>query len=164
MNNSNIHFIINMYYTCRTLSLIEQQSGWAKEPVPLFQWYSSLTGLGNLSNCFICQWMAALGKPRVVHLVVLSLVLLWYWAPFCSIQWHQCHLICLLVGVLHPGSSYGYWLGTVHTHCDFIALPHWETRPSAPWSIFPLSKIILTELTSPCLILVMLNARLSSDK
>ena len=31
---------------------------------------------------------------------------------------------------------------TVHTYGHFIVLPHWETRPSAPWSEIPLSHII----------------------
>ena len=43
---------------------------------------------------------------------------------------------CLFV-VLRPSNilrSYqdGYRLVTVHTHDDFIVLPHWETRPPAP--------------------------------
>ena len=44
----------------------------------------------------------------------------------------------------------GYQLVTVHTHDDFIALSHWETRPPAPWPGITLSYIILT-LSQPVL-------------
>ena len=32
-----------------------------------------------------------------------------------------------------------YGLVTVRTHCDFIVLSHWGTRPPAPWPDIPLS-------------------------
>ena len=55
---------------------------------------------------------------------------------------------------------------TVHTHGDFIVLPHWNTRPVAPWSAIPLSCIILilSQSNRICPILIMLSARLGSDK
>ena len=39
--------------------------------------------------------------------------------------------------VLQHLSSYqdGYQLETVHTHGDFIVLPHWKTRPPVPWPV-----------------------------
>ena len=37
-----------------------QTSGWAREPVPFCQWYSSQAELGYLSNCLVCHWVAAL--------------------------------------------------------------------------------------------------------
>ena len=37
-----------------------QPSGWAKEPVPLFQWYSNQTGLEDLSNGLVCRWVPVL--------------------------------------------------------------------------------------------------------
>ena len=58
----------------------------------------------------------------------------------------------------------GYWLVTVHTHGDFIVLPHWETRPSAPrlptLSYYPVNQPI----SLPCVILIMQNLWLGSDK
>ena len=38
-----------------------------------------------------------------------------------------------------------YRLVTARTHGIFIVLPHWETRPPAPWCDIPLSHIILTQ-------------------
>ena len=32
----------------------------------------------------------------------------------------------------------GYRFMIVRSHCDFIVLSHWETRPSAPWPDIPL--------------------------
>ena len=40
----------------------------------------------------------------------------------------------------------------LHSHGDFIVLPHWETKPLAPCPDIPLSEIILTlsqPLTNP---------------
>ena len=37
-----------------------QQPRWAMEHIPLFQWYSSQAGLGDLSCCLACHWVAAL--------------------------------------------------------------------------------------------------------
>ena len=37
-----------------------QQSEWAQEPVCLFEWYNSQAALGDLSNCLVCHWVAAL--------------------------------------------------------------------------------------------------------
>ena len=54
-----------------------------------------------------------------------------------------------------------YRLMTECTHGDFIVLPHWKTRPSAPWPDSPLSHIILT--LSPCPILIMPCTELGSD-
>ena len=56
----------------------------------------------------------------------------------------------------------GYRLVTVCTHGDFIMLPHWRTRPLAPWPIQ--SHYPITESTSPCPILIMPSTRLGSDK
>ena len=36
-----------------------------------------------------------------------------------------------------------YRLVTVHTHDDFIVLPHWETRPSVPWPDIPLDALLI---------------------
>ena len=60
---------------------------------------------------------------------------------------HMQGAILLLFCVLATSkviSGWVYWLVTVHTHGDFIALPHLETRPPAPWPDSPLSHIILT--------------------
>ena len=51
----------------------------------------------------------------------------------------------------HPWSyQCTYWLVSVHTHGDFIVLPHWATRPPAPWPDILLSHIFLT-LSHPVL-------------
>ena len=47
---------------------------------------------------------------------------------------YQHRIVCLLP----------HRLVAVHTHGDFIVLPHRETKPSAPWPAIPLSPIILT--------------------
>ena len=56
-----------------------------------------------------------------------------------------------------------YQLVTLRTHGAFIVLPHWETRPPAPW----LSHLILT-LSQPVLsypaIIILQSAWLGSDK
>ena len=39
---------------CHALSLMVQQSGLAREPAPLFQWYSSKAGHGDLSVQLPC--------------------------------------------------------------------------------------------------------------
>ena len=55
-----------------------------------------------------------------------------------------------VVGQTQSGD--GYWLVTVHTYDNFILLPHWNSRPQAPWSAILLSHIILT-LSEPVLAL-----------
>ena len=45
-----------------------------------------------------------------------------------------------------------YRVVTVHTHSDFIVLPHWETRLQVPCPEIPLSHIILS-LSQPVLAL-----------
>ena len=57
----------------------------------------------------------------------------------------------------------GYRLVTVHTHGDFIVLPHWETRPSASW---PPTQLHYpdTKPTSLYPILIMLSTWLGSDR
>ena len=49
-----------------------------------------------------------------------------------------------------------------HIHDNFIVLPKWENWLLEPWLDFPL--IILTVLTIPSPILLMLSARLGFDK
>ena len=48
------------------------------------------------------------------------------------------------------GGGEEYWLVTVHTHGDFIVLPHRQFRPPAPSPATPLSLIILI-LSQPVL-------------
>ena len=48
--------------------------------------------------------------------------------------------------------QYEHRLMAVHTHDDFIVLPHWETRPPGSGPDIPLSHIILT-LSQPILVL-----------
>ena len=54
--------------------------------------------------------------------------------------------VCYCITPQEHLRSYQDWyrLVTVHTHGDFIVLPHCETRPSAQWPDIPLSNIILT--------------------
>ena len=49
------------------LSWIVQQSWWAREPVHLFQWCSSQVGLGDLTNCLVSHWVAALHAYLKLH-------------------------------------------------------------------------------------------------
>ena len=52
-------------------------------------------------------------------------------------------------------------LVTMHTHGDFIVLPHWETRVTR----YPTqSHHPVTKPTSPCPLLIMPSPRLGSDK
>ena len=76
-------------------------------------------------------------------------------------------LVCLLLSYILATSKViiSGRLMTVCTHGDFIMLPHWESRPPAPWPDIPLTHIISdTVLTSPCPFLIMLSAWLGSDK
>ena len=53
----------------------------------------------------------------------------------------------------------------VHIHGHFIVLPHWEFRPPHTMTQYPTqSHYPVTELTSPCAILLMSSTRLGSDK
>ena len=73
----------------------------------------------------------------------------------------------LVVGVLRTCNIWRscqdvYWLVILHTHDNCIVLPHWEIRLPAPWPdhlYYP-----DTELTSLCHTLLMLSARLGSEK
>ena len=55
-------------------------------------------------------------------------------------------------------------LVTVRTHGYFTVLPHWETRPPAPWLDSIHSHCPWTEPTSPCPNLIMPSVWLGSDK
>ena len=53
----------------------------------------------------------------------------WWWR-------HQSYweILCLFVVILRPSNikrTYqdGHWLLTMHTHADFIVLPHWKPKP-----------------------------------
>ena len=75
---------------------------------------------------------------------------------FFDPKWSQ-----VVVRVLRPCNilrSYqdGYRLVTMCIPGDFIVVPHWEIMLLAPYPDI--------ELTSPCPILLMLSARLGSDK
>ena len=50
----------------------------------------------------------------------------------------------------------------MHTHCNFIVLPHWNSRPSAPWSDIPHYPDIAS--TSPCPIIIITSTWLGSGK
>ena len=65
-----------------------------------------------------------------------------------SMYSYQAPSIRLVVGVLHPGNIR---TGTNFWHCTLM-VPHWETRPPAPWPDISLSRIILT-LSQPDLVL-----------
>ena len=58
----------------------------------------------------------------------------------------------------------GYRLVTARTHDDFIILPHWKTRPPAPWPDITRDHIIPTlSQPIPCPILIMPSAWVGSD-
>ena len=59
-----------------------------------------------------------------------------------------------------------HWLALVHTHCNFIVLPHQEIRPPAQHMTRYLTQFHYPDPvpTSPCPSLVMANARLGNDK
>ena len=44
---------------------------------------------------------------------------------------YMCVGVCLLLLYVLATSKFGYRLVTVHTHGEFIALPHWHIRPPA---------------------------------
>ena len=62
----------------------------------------------------------------------------------------------VFVGVSYLGDIYSHIRMSTDlrqcTHCDFIVLFHWEIKPSAPLSDFPLILIILA-LSQPALVL-----------
>ena len=61
--------------------------------------------------------------------------------------------------------QYGYQLVTVHTHGDSIVLSHWGNQATNTMTQYSnQSHYPDTELTSPCPILLMLSARIWSDK
>ena len=59
----------------------------------------------------------------------------------------------------------GYWVVTVHTHGNFILLPHWDSKLPASWPDFTVSHIILTlSLTSHWPFQIMASTKLGKVK
>ena len=86
---------------------------------------------------------------------------LWHWRHhyYSLVVWWGMKLCFTVVGQASPVGD-GYQLVTVHTHGNFIELPHWNTMTCYPTpSHYP-----DTEPPSPCPILILLSARLWSDK
>ena len=73
---------------------------------------------------------------------------------------------CLLICVLHPSNSLDHTsgIGTAHTEDTFIALFHCNQATSTIARYLTQSHFPYPELTSPCSISLMLNARKGRDK
>ena len=69
-------------------------------------------------------------------------------------------------GVVHPSNMYGlHRLVVVRVPGDFIAIPHWETRPTVPWPDIPLGYIVLIlVLINCCTILILTSVKLGGYK
>ena len=84
------------------------------------------------------HWLSTSSIARFLIFFLFKCWLVGWWSFSCFVVVAFLFRCWMVVGVLHPGNmvwSYqdGYRLVTVHTHGDCVVLPHWETRPLAPW-------------------------------